>query len=319
MLPRSSAPRSPAQQEHRDEQPVHRLSAFPLTPLNNDQIDEASYAGLIRHLVRAGVDSICALGSTGSYAYLNDQERRVAARIAVANADNIPVIVGIGALRTSHVLRLAEDAQNSGAAAVLLPPLTYQTHTPDDVYGLYDHVTRNLSVPLIIYDNPGTTHFTFTDELYGQIAELPHVASVKIPGVPTDPNEAADRIAAIRSHLPHHVTIGVSGDSFAATGLNAGCEAWYSVIGGTLPQPALTITRAAKRGDAAAASTESERLQPLWNLFTKHGSLRVVAAIAEASQMVRPESLPLPMRGLDPQARSEVTRVIQGLSLQPQA
>lgn len=42
--------------------------------------------------------------------------------------------------------------------------------------------------------------------------------------------------------FPNHVTIGVSGDAHAATGLAAGCNAWYSVIGGALPALALNIT-----------------------------------------------------------------------------
>ena len=82
--------------------------------------------------------------------------------------------------------------------------------------------------------------------------------------------------------VPEHVTVGVSGDAFAATGLNAGCDAWYSVIGGALPKPALTITRAAQEGCEGEAAAESERLESLWGLFAEFGgSLRVTAAIAE--------------------------------------
>lgn len=44
------------------------LSAFPLTPMNEDGIDEAAFARLIERLVAADVDSIGALGSTGCYA-----------------------------------------------------------------------------------------------------------------------------------------------------------------------------------------------------------------------------------------------------------
>ena len=46
------------------------LSAFPLTPLHDDVVDEAAYVGLIERLAASGVDSITALGSTGAYAYL---------------------------------------------------------------------------------------------------------------------------------------------------------------------------------------------------------------------------------------------------------
>ncbi|XKK41286.1 dihydrodipicolinate synthase family protein [Nocardiopsis sp. ARC36] len=157
------------------------LSAFPLTPLDDDRFDERAYAGLIVRLVRAGVDSIGALGSTGSYAYLDREERRRVARTAVRSAGDTPVIVGIGALRTSHVRALARDAQEVGAAGVLLAPMSYQALTDDDVFGLYEEVTAELSVPLVVYDNPGTTHFTFSNELYARIAALPKVAAIKIP------------------------------------------------------------------------------------------------------------------------------------------
>jgi 4-hydroxy-tetrahydrodipicolinate synthase len=64
------------------------------------------------------------------------------------------------------------------------------------------------------------------------------------------------------------VTIGVSGDARAAAGLAAGCDAWYSGIGGTLPALAVEITRAARERRLTDAVAESERLAPLWGLFT---------------------------------------------------
>ncbi|MGX1567791.1 dihydrodipicolinate synthase family protein [Streptomyces sp. NPDC055506] len=163
------------------------LSAFPLTPTTEDGIDELAFSALVSRLAAAGVDSIGALGSTGGYAYLTREERARVARLAVRAADGVPVMAGIGALRTSQVLAFAEDAQQAGASAVLLAPMTYQPLTDDEVFGLYESVTRELSVPLCVYDNPRTTHVHFTDELHGRIAELPNVAAVKIPPVPEDP------------------------------------------------------------------------------------------------------------------------------------
>ncbi|GAB3305185.1 dihydrodipicolinate synthase family protein [Pseudoclavibacter terrae] len=292
------------------------LSAFPLTPLRDDVIDLAAFEGLVARLVEAKVDSVTALGSTGSYAYLDRSERRQVTEAAIAAAGPVPVIVGIGALRTSQVRALAEDAQDAGAAGVLLAPLTYQKHTEDDVFGLYEDVTADLSVPLVVYDNPGTTHFTFSDELYGRIAELPNVASIKIPAIPADPASAAARVDAIRARVPAQVTIGISGDSAAQTGLSAGCDVWYSVIGGTLPQLATAIARPALAGDVDAARAASNRHQPLWDAFAKHGSLRVTAAIAEHLGLVTRSSLPRPILGLSTEERLDVAKLVTDLGLQ---
>ncbi|AKZ53437.1 putative dihydrodipicolinate synthetase [Streptomyces ambofaciens ATCC 23877] len=293
------------------------LSAFPLTPVpGNGSVDEKAFAALVERLAVAGVDSIGALGSTGSYAYLTREERARVARIAVGHADGVPVIVGVGALRTRQVLQAAEDAQNAGAAGVLLAPVSYQPLTDDEVFGLFEEVTANLSIPLVIYDNPRTTHFTFTDQLYARLASLPQVASVKLPALPADPAEARARVEHLRRLLPATVTIGISGDAAAARGLNAGCDTWYSVIGGTFPEPALALTRAAQAGRHEHALQESQRLQPLWDLFARHGgSLRVVAAAAAHLGLTSHHNLPLPLRGLNAEERARVATVIEQLRL----
>ncbi|WP_166255007.1 dihydrodipicolinate synthase family protein [Marinobacter salicampi] len=292
------------------------LSAFPLTPMNEHGLDEAAFVRLIERLVAAKVDSIGVLGSTGNYAYLTMAERARIVRLAVEHADRVPVIAGIGALRTRDVRALVDDAQVAGVAGVLLAPMSYQKLLPDEVFGLYETVTGALSVPLCVYDNPGTTQFVFSDELHGHIARLPNVASIKIPGVPEVPAEAEARVARLRSQIPAHVTLGVSGDAFAARGLNAGCEAWYSVIGGVFPATALAITRAAEAGDVLEATRLSDRLEPLWRLFGEHGgSLRVVAAAAELLGLIEAPCLPLPLKALGGEGRRQLAKLIDELEL----
>jgi 4-hydroxy-tetrahydrodipicolinate synthase len=294
------------------------LSAFPITPLAHDAVDEASFVRLVQRLSEAKVDSITALGSTGSYAYLSSDERGRVAHLAVENAGETPVFIGIGALRTSHVLTNAENAEQAGASALLLAPISYQPLTEDDVFELFRTVTAHSSLPVVVYDNPGTTHFTFSTELYGRVAELPRIASIKIPGVPADPQRARDRVEEIRAVVPKHVTIGVSGDARAAAGLAAGCDAWYSVIGGTLPALAMRITRAVLEGRTPDALAESERLAPLWQSFAEFGgSIRVVAAIAEQLGLASKSSLPLPLQGLTDDQRARVGRIIDELGLNP--
>lgn len=292
------------------------LSAFPLTPLKDDSVDEAAFIGLVTRLAESGVDSITALGSTGSYAYLTAAERSRVAKLAVEHAGTVPVFVGVGALRTSQVLANVRSAEDAGAAGILLAPVSYQALTDGDVLGLFHDVTAATDLPVIVYDNPGTTHFTFSTDLYGRIAELPGIASVKIPGVPADAGKARERVAGIRAVLPAHVTIGISGDATAADGLAAGCDAWYSVIAGTLPEPALRILRACRGGRPEDAAAESIRLAPLWQLFAEFGSLRVVAALAEELGYVPPRCLPLPILGLDEAARLRVADALTELGRQ---
>lgn len=275
------------------------LSAFPPTPLSEAGVDVPAYARLIDRLAAAGVDSIGALGSTGSYAYLDRAERARAVAVAVQHAGDVPVIAGVGALRLRDILHHVEDAQRAGASAVILAPMTYEALSDDEVFALYEEVCANLSVPLAIYDNPVATRVTFSDELHSRVAQLRPVAAIKLPLPAAGVDDIAERVARLRALIPATVAIGVSGDDAAASGLSAGCDLWFSVLGGTLPVECLALVRAAQSGAVDDASAASVRLEPLWQLFERYGTYRVIAAVTEQLGLVPRMNLPRPVRPLD--------------------
>jgi len=289
------------------------LSAFPLTPMDEHAIDDAAFGGLVGRLAAAGVDSIGALGSTGSYAYLTGAERSRAARLAVGAAGGTPVMVGVGAMRTKDVLALVEGAQDAGAAALLLAPVSYQPLREEEVFDLFADVDRHVSVPVCVYDNPGTTHFAFSDELYRDVARLASVQAIKIPAPPAA--EAATRVPQLREVIGDDAIVGVSGDPLAAASLLAGAPAWFSVIGGLLPEAALAITRAAQAGDERRTFEAAERLRGFWELFESYGSLRVVAAAAARLGLTQTVNLPRPLRPLDDAGQARLAQVLDNLGL----
>ncbi|MDI6625915.1 MAG: dihydrodipicolinate synthase family protein, partial [Brevundimonas sp.] len=60
------------------------VSAFPPTPIDADGVvDLDALQRRVERLVAAGVDSLCVLGSTGAYAYLDRAQRRRAIEAAV--------------------------------------------------------------------------------------------------------------------------------------------------------------------------------------------------------------------------------------------
>lgn len=289
------------------------LSAFPLTPLAGDGPDFDSFAVLVAGLADSGVDSIGALGSTGGYAYLRHSERRDLARVAVQAAGETPVLVGVGDHATRDVLGHVENAQNAGAAGVLLSPVSYQPLLPDEVFALFEAVTTSSDLPVVVYDNPSTTGFTFTTELHARIAALPGVVSIKLPAVAEDPGQAREDVSRLRSAVPDPVTLGVSGDEAGARGLLAGCDAWYSVVAGVFPRVSLEITRAAQAGDADRAYAASARLQPIWDLFSRFGSYRTVSAIAAEIGLVTPEGLRHPVLPLSGDDRDAVRLALRSV------
>ena len=291
------------------------LCAFPLTPLHQHGVDETAFARIVTRLAESAVDALGVLGSTGSYAWLSREQRMQVIRQAKSHAGAVPLMAGIGALGTDRVLRLAEDAQRAGANALLLPAIAYQPLTEEEIFAFYQTVTREVSVPVCVYDNPVTTHVTTSDALKGAIAALPGIASIKVPGPAK--NDVTRRVPSLRRQLPAEVTIGISGDACAADGLNAGCEVWYSVCGGLFPHVAKELTAAATRGQAQLAEAISARLEPLWTLYRKYGgSLRVTAAAATILGMCGEDCLPRPLLPLSPDAFREIAETLRSLNLE---
>ena len=290
------------------------LSAFPITPMHRDgRVDPEGLRRLLARLVAAGVDAIGLLGSTGSYPYLTRAERRRALEIAVeAVGGRIPILVGVGALRTDEAVDLARDARAAGAAAGLLAPVSYTPLTQDEVFEHFATVARESGLRLCIYDNPGTTHFTFGAALVGRLAHLPGIVAVKSPA--PAPEAAARHLAGLRAVVPAGFPLGYSVDWHAVEALLAGGEGWYSVLAGLFPEPCLAILRAVRAGDAAEARRLDARLEPLWALFREFSSLRVVYAAANLLGLCRTDP-PRPVLPLAEPARLRVAAVLERLDL----
>lgn len=295
---------------------VAGLAAFPITPVDADgRVDVAALRRLVRRLADAGVDSIGLLGSTGTYPYLSRGERRRAIEAAADEAaGKVPLLAGIGALRTDEAVALAADARAAGAAAGLLAPVSYTPLTDEEVFVHFRTVAGESGLPICIYDNPGTTHFSFSEDLVGRIAGVPGVVALKTASPPAA--EVAGHLAGLRARVPAGFSLGYSVDAGAAEAMIAGGDVWHSVLGGLFPEPVLAIVRAAQRGDAAEARRLNARLAPIWALFAELSSLRVIYAAANALGLTA-AAPPRPILPLSEAAARRVAAVFRALERSP--
>ena len=293
---------------------LNGLSAFLITPADAEgQVDVDALRKLVASLCAAKVNSIGLLGSTGTYVYLSRSERRRALDAALEEAaGQVPILVGVGALRTDEAVRLAQDAKAAGAAAGLLAPVSYTPLTEDEVFEHFVTVARESGLPLCIYDNPGTTHFRFSPALIGRLSRFPEIIAVKSPA--PEPQAVAAHLADLRRVVPDGFSLGYGGDWNAVEALIAGGDAWYSVVAGLFPRISMGLAQAVQNGDAAEARRLNERLEPLWSLFKEFSSLRVIYASADALGICRAEP-PRPILPLAGAARQRVADVLEALDL----
>ncbi|CAM5515201.1 4-hydroxy-tetrahydrodipicolinate synthase [Streptomyces griseomycini] len=99
-------------------QPLRGVVPPVCTPLDTSgEVDTASLARHVEHLVSGGVHGLFALGSSSEVAFLTDRPRAVALETVVeAVAGRVPVLAGAIATTTPRVLAHAEAARAAGAA-----------------------------------------------------------------------------------------------------------------------------------------------------------------------------------------------------------
>ncbi|NWJ25180.1 dihydrodipicolinate synthase family protein [Rhizobium sp. RM] len=291
------------------------LSAFPITPAEeNGRVDAEAFSALLERLVAAEVDSVGILGSTGSYMYLSREEKRRAVETAASVVKGKRTLMaGVGALRTDEAVTLAKDAEAAGADALLLAPVSYTPLTQEEAYHHFAAVAGATALPLAIYNNPGTTRFLFSDELLVRLAYIPNIRAIKMP-LPADQDFAAE-LERLRPKLPDDFAIGYSGDWGCAAATLAGGDAWYSVVAGLLPVPALKLMRAAQAGNVDEVQRVDAAFQPLWTLFKEFGSFRVVYAAANLMSvtLMEPPRPILPLTSAERQRVEEALNVLSGL------
>ncbi len=290
------------------------LSAFPITPADEQgRVDADALRMLLKRLTDAGVGSVGLLGSTGIYPYLTRAERRRAVEAAVDQVKGrVPVMAGIGALRTDEAVRLGQDAKEAGADAVLLAPVSYAPLTDEEVFTHFATVVEAVGLPLCIYNNPGTTHFTFSDELIARLSRVPQIYAVKNPA--PDASVLSGGLRTLRAAASPGFSVGYSVDWKAAEAMLAGGDAWYSVAGGLFPAACMEVVAAIEAGHAEEARALNARLQPLWDLFVEFSSLRVTYAAMNLLGLCRAVP-PRPILPLPEDAQRRIGQVLHALGL----
>jgi len=292
----------------------HGLSAFPITPADaHGRVDTHALRALLKRIDTAGADSIGLLGSTGSYMYLSRSERRRAIETAAdCLGGRTPVIASVGALRTDEAIALAQDARDAGAQGLLLAPVSYTPLSDNEVFEHFSAVAAATQLPLCVYNNPGTTHFSIGNALLTRLAAIPSIVAVKNPALPAADIPAAHQ--ATQAAVPAGFAIGYSGDWLVTDAILAGGVAWYSVIAGILPEPSVKLMRAAQAGDRAEVERINGLFEPFWTLFRELSSYRLVHAVANLLELSRFEP-PRPILPLAESERHRVKAALESLSL----
>ncbi len=167
--------------------PLRGVCTIALTPFTDEgDVDLVGIDSLTDYYLGSGVHGLTILGIMGEAHKLSDAERQaVMGRYLSAAASGVPVIVGCSAMATRVAIERAREAEEAGAAAVMVAPPN-NVNSLDLVFEHFRRVAEAVSVPVVVQDEPVNTGVVMPAPFIAQVVnKIEGCRYVKLEEAPT--------------------------------------------------------------------------------------------------------------------------------------
>ncbi|HPY30722.1 MAG TPA: 4-hydroxy-tetrahydrodipicolinate synthase [Verrucomicrobiota bacterium] len=261
-----------------------------ITPFRGGAIDEPALARLIQRQIKAGVDGLVPVGTTGESATVDYAEhiRLIALSVKFA-AGKTKIIAGTGANSTKEAIYLTQEAEQAGADASLQVAPYYNKPTQEGLFQHFRAVARATRLPLILYSIPSRCGIEIgVDTVRRLAAACPNIVSIKEAG------GSVDRVSQLRAALGPKFSILSGDDSLTLPFMAVGAQGVISVAANVVPREVVALVRAFASGDVVRAQKWHAKLYPVFkDLFMETNPIPVKAALAMLGLIAEEYRLPL--------------------------
>lgn len=232
-----------------------------ITPMNQDgSINYEQLHDLIDWHIENGTDGIVAVGTTGESATLPVEEHLAVIEATVKHVNKrIPVIAGTGANNTVEAIALSQAAEQAGADYTLSVVPYYNKPSQEGIYQHFKAIAEATSIPMVIYNVPGRTVVSMSNDTILRLAEIPNIVGVK---------EASGNIGSnieLINSVPEGFAVFSGDDPTGLPFMLCGGHGVVTVAANVAPKLFADMCRAALEGDIATARRLNEQLIPIYN------------------------------------------------------
>jgi 4-hydroxy-tetrahydrodipicolinate synthase len=278
-----------------------------VTPFKNGAVDYEAFAELIEFQIREGTNGILPCGTTGESATLSHEEHdRVVEFVVKTVAGRVPVIAGSGSNSTREALRLTKHAKDVGADGALLITPYYNKPTQRGLYHHYEHIAKEVDIPIVVYNVPGRTGVSIAPETVASLAKLPNIVAIK------EASGSLEQVSQIISRCDIAVLSGDDSLTFPIMAL--GGKGTVSVVANILPGPVSKMVSSCLEKDFESARTLHYKLYQMSRiLFVETNPIPVKAALAMMGKIA--EEYRLPLYRMGDENRAKIERVLRDYEL----
>jgi dihydrodipicolinate synthase/N-acetylneuraminate lyase len=253
---------------------LHGVIPYIATPLKSDgHVDRAVLTRLCEHLIGAGVQGLCPLGSTGEFAYLTRaQKAEVVETVVTAAAGRVPVIAGAASTATADAVGQARDWAALGADGILAVMEAYFPVPEAGVVDYFSAVADATDLPVTMYTNP---NFQRSDLSIGAIRTLsqhPRIAYLK------DASTNTGRLLSIMNRTEGRIGIFAASSHITVAVMMIGGLGWMAGPSCIVPAQSAELYRLCRAKEWDAAMDLQRRLWAVNEAFAKYNLAAAIKA-----------------------------------------
>lgn len=260
-----------------------------VTPFRDGKVNFNKLSELIDFQIKGGTAAITICGTTGESSTLSLEEHMETVDFCVKHVNKrIKVIAGAGSNDTMAAVMLSQEAEKSGADAILSVTPYYNKTTQRGLVKHYTYIADRIKIPMIVYNVPGRTGLSCTVDTYKELAKHPMINGVK---------EASGSFPLINA------TVAACGDDFYVWSgnddetlpmMSIGAKGVISVVANILPEFTAELTRLCLSGDfRRAAELHFKYLDIMGKLFIEVNPIPIKNAMNMMGMDVGEPRLPL--------------------------
>ncbi len=287
-----------------------------VTPDTPDhQLDVVSFERSINRLIKAGVDGLFFLGSSGEVVFATDERRDQIVREAVRIVDHrVPVLVGIIDTETERVLEHGRRALALGADALVATAPFYALGGPADVEEHFRILHQELDAPLFAYDIPVCVHTKLPWKMLARLGAEGVLAGVK----DSSGDDVSFRYLVQENEKNGHPLTLLTGHEIVVDGaLLSGADGSVPGLANVEPEGYVRMWKAAQEGNWAEVKREQDRLNEISHIFDVTSGVQGYGAGVGAFKcalnlmgIFDSDQMPRPVKPLDGQNREAIKQVL---------
>lgn len=261
-----------------------------VTPMNDDgSINFDRLKTLIDEQIAAGIPALVICGTTGESATMTLEEHSEVIRVSIKHAaGRIKIIAGAGSNDTECAAKLAKEAEEAGADALLIVTPYYNKATQAGLFAHYKYIAERVSLPIILYNVPSRTGVNIKPETYARLAEIDNIVAIK------EANGDISSVVKTRLLCGDKLDIYSGNDDQVVPIMSLGGKGVISVLSNIMPKETVEMCDRMLSGDLEGAAAMQIQLSSLIDaLFIEVNPIPVKEAMNLMGMNMGPLRLPM--------------------------